>query len=359
MHSLTTQALRDGYERALRRTDATTDALSTDDFSASWSDRPDWALGPFRRDPAMTFRLDRQWPDPTGIGWTSSSIFNPSMIEHDGRLHLFYRASPKKESLESRIGVAVWAPESGWTDGDNPVIYPTLDNELRGTEDPKIYSANGRFHLFYNGIWPLAGTEELAAHPSTGWPLGALGCDINLAVSDDLVHWHKRGRVVPYTVSHLWAKGAVIPTDGTGQAVKIGGDYLMFLSEGCDGKAIVGRSQDLEHWEFDEQSYLDMTGLGTLHEVACAVVDGENLILDFFYGDATGAFAAAQARYELSDPFAQLDIHRGGSLAWGGLIRRHGRWTFAQGWDSPIGERELYLYRSDEQTIPPTSPENR
>lgn len=358
MHTLTTQALRDGYERALHLTNATTDALSTDDFSAVWPDRPDWAIGPFRKDPEMTFRLTGQWPDPTGIGWTSSSIFNPSMIERDGALHLFYRASPKKESLESRIGSAIWTPESGWVDGENPVIYPTLDNELLGTEDPKIYSANGRFFLFYNGIWPLEGTAERAQYPSEGWPLETVGCDINLAVSDDLVHWEKRGRVVPHEVSHLWAKGAVIPTDGTGEAVKIDGSYLMFLSEGCDGKLIVGRSPDLEHWEFAAQPYLDMTGLGSLHEVACAVVDGDDLILDFFYGDATGAFAAAQARYAVSDPFTQLDVHRGGSLAWGGLIRHGGRWTYAQGWDTPLGERELYLYRAEPQTIP-SNPEHR
>lgn len=359
MHPLTRQALRDGYERALERTNVATDALSTDDFSAVWADRPDWAIGPFRKDPAMTFRLEGQWSDPTGIGWTSSSIFNPSMIERSGRLHLFYRASPKKESLGSRIGSAVWTPEDGWRDGDNPVVFPTLDNELLGTEDPKAYSANGRYFLFYNGIWPLAGTPEREAHPSPGWPLRDVGCDINLAVSDDLVHWEKRGRVVPHDVSHLWAKGAVIPTDGTGEAVRIGGEYLMFLSEGCDGKAVVGRSDDLEHWEFGEQPYLDLTGLGSLHEVACAVVDAGNLILDFFYADETGAFAAGQACYALTDPFTQLEIHRGGSLAWGGLVRHDGRWTFAQGWDAPPGERELYLYRADARSAPSTPVEHR
>ena len=347
MHSLTTAALREGLARALRHSNATTDALSTDQFSADWDDRPEWAVGPFRKDPALTFRLDGQWPDPTGIGWTSSSIFNPSLIEREGRLHLFYRASPRKESLESRIGTAVHTPGEGWADGDNPVVYPTLDNELLGVEDPKVYSANGRYYLFYNGIWPLAGAKELDEHPSVGWPLGDVGCDINLAVSDDLVHWEKRGRIVPHEVSHLWAKGAVIPTDGTGEAAKIGGEYLMFLSEGCDGTPVVGRSPDLEHWEFAEQPYLDVSSLGSLHEVACAVVVGDHLVLDFFYGDHEGNFAAAQALYSLKEPFTQLALHRGGSLAWGGLIRYGGRWTFAQGWDALPGERELYLYRSE------------
>lgn len=48
----------------------------------------------------------------------------------------------------------------------------------------------------------------------------------------------------------------------------------------------------------------------------------------------------------MSDPFNQRELHLGGSLAWGGLIRWDGSWVFAQGWDAPPGERELYLYRS-------------
>ncbi|MDQ0261175.1 hypothetical protein [Sinomonas atrocyanea] len=347
MHPLTTAALRDGLARALSHANASTDALSTDQFSAGWDDRPDWAIGPFAKDEDLTFRPEGQWPDPTGIGWTSASIFNPSLIEHDGVLHLFYRASPRKESLESRIGSAVYTPRHGWADGENPVIYPTLDNELLGVEDPKVYSADGRYYLFYNGIWPLAGTSEAEAYPSPGWPLGEVGCDINLAVSDDLVHWEKRGRIVPHEVSHLWAKGAVIPTDGTGEAVKIGGEYLMFLSEGCDGRAVVGRSKDMEHWTFAEQPYLDVSTLGSLHEVACAVAADGKLVLDFFYGDHDGEFAAAQALYSLEEPFTQIALHRGGSLAWGGLIRYRGRWAFAQGWDAPAGQRELYVYRSE------------
>lgn len=347
MHPLTTAALQDGLARALSHTNASTDALSTDQFSADWDDRPDWAIGPFRKDEDLTFRPQGQWPDPTGIGWTSASIFNPSLIERDGVLHLFYRASPRKESLESRIGTAVHTPGHGWTEGQNPVVYPTLDNELLGVEDPKVYSAEGRYYLFYNGIWPLAGTSEAEVYPSPGWPLGDVGCDINLAVSDDLVHWEKRGGIVPHEVSHLWAKGAVIPTDGTGEAVRIGGEYLMFLSEGCDGRAVVGRSKDMEHWDFVEQPYLDISALGSLHEVACAVAIEGNLVLDFFYGDHDGNFAAAQALYSLEDPFTKIALHRGGSLAWGGLIRYGDRWTFAQGWDAPAGQRELYLYRSE------------
>jgi hypothetical protein len=346
---ISTQRLSDSYAAAVRHRNAQTAALTVGQFSSAeaFGDAPEWMLGPFERDDALTFRPGGQWADPTGVGWTSSALFNPTLLERHGLLHLFYRASPRKESLASRIGHAVYTPGQGWRDDDaNPVVYPTEDDEVWGCEDPKIYEADGRYVLFYNGIWPLAGAEETERYPSPGWPLGEVGCDIRMAVSDDLVTWHKLGLAVPYEVSRLWAKGAVVATDGHGRAVRFGDHYLMFLSEGCNGVLTVGRSTNLVEWTFEPQPYLDIGEWGHLHEVACAVVTGDTLVLDFFYGDRNGDFAAGQARYSVSDPFTQLELHRGGSLAWGGLIRWRDTWMFAQGWDAPPGERELYFYRS-------------
>lgn len=332
-------ALRASYREALAHTNALTDRISTDQFSAHYPARPDWAIGPFERDDALTFRLEGQWPDPTGIGWTSDSIFNPTLIQRGQDLHLFYRASPRKESTASRIGHAVHRDGRWHDDPANPVVFPTFANETLGCEDPKVYEADGRYVLFYNAIWR---TET-----------GAVACDIMSAVSDDLTEWRTLGLVVPYDVSQLWAKGAVVPRDAAGRAVRIGGEYLMFLSEGCGGRPMVGRSDDLLTWRFAEQPYLDLSELrGSLFEVACAAVDGDNLVLDFFYADEHGDFAAAQALYSLADPFTQRSLHSGGSLAWGGLQQLDGRWAFAQGWDAPAGTRELYIYRE-----PSTRPE--
>jgi hypothetical protein len=346
---ISTQRLRDSYEDAERHSNEKTAALTVAQFSSAeaFGEPVDWMIGPFERDDSLTFRLEGQWDDPTGVGWTSSSLFNPTLMERDGRLHLFYRASPRKESLASRIGHAVYTPGAGWSDdAANPLIFPTDDDEVWGCEDPKVYEADGRYVMFYNGIWPLAGAEEAERYPSPGWPLGEVGCDIRMAISEDLETWEKVGLAVPYAVSRLWAKGAVVATDGRGNAVRFGEHYLMFLSEGCDGVLTVGRSTDLVHWTFEPQPYLDISEWGSLHEVACAVVTGDTLVLDFFYRDREGEFAAGQARYAVADPFTQLELHRGGSLAWGGLIRRQGDWMFAQGWDAPAGDRELYFYRS-------------
>jgi hypothetical protein len=125
----------------------------------------------------------------------------------------------------------------------------------------------------------------------------------------------------------------------------------MYLSEGCGGTTHVGRSSDMVNWTFEPQDYLDLEPLGgSLHEVACAIVsEGERpeLVLDFFYADANGDFAAAQALYDISQPFTQKAINEGGSLAWGGLLKFGGSWVFAQGWDAPKGSREMYFYRAD------------
>ena len=347
--ALTSDALRAALDDALALHNDATAALAQDDFSGAYPAAAPWAIGPFSRDDSLTLTLTGQWNDPTAIGWTSSSVFNPSLIEQGGELVVFYRASPVKESTSSRIGVARLT-ETGWRDSPaNPVIYPTLPNELLGCEDPKVYFADGRYFLFYNGIFPVD-DDDRSTYPSPGYPVETVGCDINLAVSDDLETWQKLGPVLDHETSRLWAKGAVIPRGPDGSAVKVDGEYLMYISEGCDGRPMIGHSSDMVQWRFSEQPYLDLAELdGHLHEVACATTghDGTALVLDFFYSDVDGQFAAAQALYDTASPFEQRAVSRGGSLAWGGLLQRDGRWLMAQGWDAPPGTRELYFYSSD------------
>ena len=235
--------------------------VSQEYFSARYEGNAEWAIGPFTEDASLTFSAQEQWPDPTGTGWTSSAIFNPSLLTDGDRLVLFYRASPSMESMSSRIGVAIHDTVRGWMDSElNPIIYPTLDNELYGCEDPKVYRHAGRYFLFYQAVFPIDPVDA-DAHPSPGFPLDGVGCDLNLAVSDDLRTWTKLGPVVPHSISRLWCKGAVVPRDPEGNAIRINGEFLMYLSEGCNGTFQVGRSDDLIHWTFEETPYLDLTPL--------------------------------------------------------------------------------------------------
>lgn len=351
MNPLTPESLRRAYEDALQFAHPLTSHITTDQFSAQYPETPHWAIGPFRRDDTLTFAQPVDWPDPTGIGWHNGFIFNPSVLSHDEELHLFYRASPRKESMSSRIGHAVYTRATGWKDDPaNPVVVSTFDNEGLSVEDPKVYRRDdGIFVMFYNGIWSTSGAEEVEQYPSPGYPLREVGCDIMVATSTDLSTWHKHGLAVPYEVSRGWAKGAVIPRSPAGDAVRIGGQYLMYLSEGCNGVMTVGRSDDLITWSFEEQPYLDLSLWGgSLLEVATAVVrDGSNeIVIDFFYNDADGNYAAGQALYSQQEPFVQLALNHGGSLAWGGLSEWEGGLYFAQGWDAPEGSQELYFYRA-------------
>jgi predicted GH43/DUF377 family glycosyl hydrolase len=318
--------------------------LTETQFIEKYESSKDWAIGPFSKEDKLTYRKTTQMPDPTGIGWTSSSIFNPSIIEHDGLLYLFYRAAVKKESLGSRIGLAIYTPEIGWQDSpNNPMIYPTEENEILSVEDPKVYKyGENKFIMFYNGGW-AATPEQINQYDK---PYGEISVDIKYALSSDLINWEKQGLAVPYSVSKLWAKGAVIPRDRDGAAVQINGKYLMFLSEGCGGKQVVGNSIDMRQWEFEEIQYLPLPReMGThIYEVACAVVDGEDLILDFMYNSHENEHLGSQVRYQVNNPFQPLEFTTNSTLAWGGMIKFQDKWCFAQGWDAPPGTEEIYFY---------------
>jgi predicted GH43/DUF377 family glycosyl hydrolase len=318
--------------------------LTEGQFIDKYESSKSWAIGPFAKNDELTFRKTTQMPDPTGIGWTSSSIFNPSIIEHNGSLYLFYRAAVKKESLGSRIGLAIYTPGTGWQDSpNNPMIYPTEENEILSVEDPKVYKyGEKKFIMFYNGGW-AATPDQILEYDK---PYGEISVDIKYALSSDLINWEKQGLAVPYSVSKLWAKGAVIPRDLNGNAVKINGKYLMFLSEGCGGKQVVGNSIDMRNWEFEEIQYLPLPKeMGThIYEVACAVVDGSQLILDFMYNSHTNEHLGSQVRYELNNPFQPIEFTTNSTLAWGGMIKYQGNWCFAQGWDAPSGTEEIYFY---------------
>lgn len=346
---------------ALAYQDPLVGEITTSRFSFDYPDGRDWAIGPFRRDEALTLRELPDWADPTGVGWTSTSVFNPSPILAADGLHVFYRASPRKESLGSRIGHAVLTGDGWQDDPGNPLVWPTLPNEVLGVEDPKVYRAgDGSYVLFYNAIWDASVAEGAEADLLASTPMPGIGCDIMVATSTDLTHWRKLGPVVPREVSRGWAKGAVIPRTPAGDAVTLGGQYLMYLSEGCGGRQFVGRSPDLLTWSFSPRTYLDLAPLsGTLYEVACASIGHDSthrLVLDFFYRDDAGQLAAGQALYDPDDPFRQRDLSRGGTLAWGGLVSHGDGLYFAQGWDAPDGVRELSWFRAERPAGEPSPP---
>ena len=342
--------LKANYEKAVNQEiREEISGLSQLQFISLYEASKPWAIGPFSRREDLTFHKNSQMPDPTGIGWTSSSIFNPSVLIDDEKIYLFYRATVKKESLGSRIGLAIYSPESGWVDQrTNPVIYPTDVDEVLSVEDPKVYryinetTGQTEYVMYYNGAWEAS--EELVEKFQK--PYGNLAVDIKSAISTDLINWTKQGVVVPHEITRLWVKGAVIPRSGDGSAVKINGEYLMFLSEGCGDKQYVGHSQDMKNWTFVQTEYLPLPAtMGkNIYEVASATVNGDQLVLDFLYNDNNDHHSGAQALYNIKDPFNVLDFTTNSCLSWGGMSQYQGEWFFAQGWDAPRGIEEMHFY---------------
>jgi len=342
--------LKTNYEKAIsQKMREEISGLSQLQFFAHYEASKAWSIGPFTQREDLTFHKTSQMPDPTGIGWTSSSIFNPSVIIEGDKIYLFYRAAVKKESLGSRIGLAIYTPETGWVDqSSNPVLYPTTADEVLSVEDPKVYKYLNEqrdemeYVMFYNGAWEAS--EELIEEFKK--PYGNIAVDIKYATSKDLIHWEKQGVVVPHEITKLWVKGAVIPRGHDGSAIRINGEYLMFLSEGCGDKQYVGHSQNMKEWEFIQTDYLPLPkSMGkNIYEVASATVDGDYLVLDFLYNDNNDRHAGAQALCAINDPFTVMDYTTGSCLSWGGMSQYQGQWFFAQGWDAPHGVEEMHFY---------------
>jgi beta-1,2-mannobiose phosphorylase / 1,2-beta-oligomannan phosphorylase len=104
-------------------------------------------------------------------------VLNPAVIKVGEIIHMFYRAVTKDNY--STIGYCkLSSPLEIVTRFNLPLLFPQAEYEFQGLEDPRIVKIEGTYYLTYtayNGI-------------------NALGA---LATSTDLVHWKKKGIIVP------------------------------------------------------------------------------------------------------------------------------------------------------------------
>ena len=294
---------------------------------------PEWAIGPFAVDTEPLLQS-------TDRGWESGRIFNLSLIEVEDTLFAFYRATPDDRiDQDSRIGLA-WSDDgqSFRRHVDNPVINPTEPYEQRGCEDPKLYKHEGTYYLFYNPAWE---SEGIWGDP------GSIRCNICLATSKDLIHWEKEGQIVPASLTGGWAKGAVIPCDPQGRPVKIDGEFLMYVGELADDRQLIGRSEDLRNWKFEQKRFVDPIpnrGVEAIHEPASMITNipgrEDDMILTTNYvpspdlrerlhttnpaGDEYPP--SGQVRYSKDDPAEPLDFAPEPAGSWGGIIEYDGEW---------------------------------
>lgn len=125
----------------------------------------------------MNIRNEGVILEKTEREFENQAVLNPSCIEKDGVIHMFYRAV--RTGNNSTIGYCQ-------LDHNNTVIYrrptplivPEHEYERHGVEDPRIVFFEGLYYLFYTAY---DGKNALVAY----------------ATSPDLIHFTKRGLLSP------------------------------------------------------------------------------------------------------------------------------------------------------------------
>ncbi|CAN5284095.1 glycosidase [soil metagenome] len=113
----------------------------------------------------------------TGLDFENDGVLNPAVIKEGDSIHLFYRAV--RTGNYSTIGYCLLdSPLNVVKRHDNPLLTSQFDYESHGLEDPRIVKIDGLFYLTYIAY---DGTNALGA----------------LATSTDLVHFDKKGIIVP------------------------------------------------------------------------------------------------------------------------------------------------------------------
>lgn len=171
---------------------------------------------------------DQPIVSPQGNGWESAGTFNPSLVMHDDKFVMLYRAQDSNGT--SRLGYAESTDGIHFTRRSQPVFSPETEYEKNGgVEDPRLVKFGGAYYLTYTGY-------------------NKKDAQLCLATSTDLVHWRRKGIILPAYKGNWnvkWTKsGAIVPQ-------KINGKYWMyFLGTSPDGTDQTGLSysSDLIHW---------------------------------------------------------------------------------------------------------------
>jgi predicted GH43/DUF377 family glycosyl hydrolase len=111
-----------------------------------------------------------------GIEFENEGVLNPTCIEKDGLIHLFYRAV--KKGNFSTIGYCQIKDNKIINRSKTPVLWPEYDYESHGAEDPRITYLEGKYYMFYTAY---DGQNALVA-----W-----------ATSTDLKNFTKKGLITP------------------------------------------------------------------------------------------------------------------------------------------------------------------
>ena len=190
--------------------------------AAARSPRYTTPLGPWKRVSSQPIL------SPRGTGFESAGVFNPAVVKDGGRFVMLYRAQDKNGT--SRLGYATSRDGVDFTRRAQPVFVPEVDYEKGGgVEDPRLVKIAGTSYLTYTGY-------------------NKHDAQLCLATSRDLIHWQRRGILLPAYKGKWnvkWTKsGAIVPR-------RIDGKWWMYyLGTKPDNTDQMGLawSTDLLHW---------------------------------------------------------------------------------------------------------------
>lgn len=165
---------------------------------------------------------------PQGNGFESAGVFNPAVVKDGNRFVMLYRAQDK--SGTSRLGYATSRDGVHFTRRARPVFVPETDYEKDGgVEDPRLVKIQGTWYLTYTGY-------------------NKRDAQLCLATSRDLIHWQRRGILLPAYKGKWnvkWTKsGAIVPRQIDGKW------WMYYLGTKPDNTDQMGlaSSTDLLHW---------------------------------------------------------------------------------------------------------------
>jgi beta-1,2-mannosidase len=165
---------------------------------------------------------------PQGATWESAGTFNPAVIRHDNKVVMLYRA--QDADGVSRLGYAESTDGIHFKRRPDPVFAPEASYELGGgVEDPRLVRIDKLYYMTYTGY-------------------NKSDAQLCLATSHDLIHWDRKGVLVPAYKGKwntAWTKSGGILTE------KIDGKYWMYwLGTSREHRDEMGLSfsYDLVHW---------------------------------------------------------------------------------------------------------------
>jgi mannosylglycoprotein endo-beta-mannosidase len=269
---------------------------------------PDWAIGPFVRPPNAQ-PVIRPNPDSVfdcpmrnqPVNWAARHTFNPAAVVKDGKIYVLYRAEDNSGtggigSFTSRLGLAISEDGIHFTREAKPVLFPDNDSQkdvewTGGCEDPRLAEGpDGTYVVTYT---------QYVGH-SMRYRLG-------LATSKDLRTWTKHG--CPFTgtaQAGMKTKSAAIVQelrDGRLVAARIKGRFWMYFGV---GNIDLASSDDLIHWKVEKGGVLHADNRSfdsSMVESGCSPILTKDGIVMIYNGvTKSQAYVCGQALFSAEDP---------------------------------------------------------